>query len=152
MFPFNLKQELKEQPQHELAELTAIYVSRGLDQPLARTVAEKLMAKDALGAHARDELGITEELKPRPIQAALTSAVSFSAGALVPIITVLLVPSSHIEISSFITALITLLVLGALAAYAGGASLIRGALRVFFWGAFAMGVTAGVGKIFGTSL
>ena len=146
------KQELKEQPQHELAELTAIYVSRGLDHPLAKTVAEKLMAKDALGAHARDELGITDELKPRPVQAALTSAVSFSAGAAVPVITVLLVPSSWVETSSFVTALITLLVLGALAAYAGGASMLRGALRVCFWGAFAMGITAAVGKLFGTTL
>ena len=142
------KQELSEQPQHELAELTAIYVSRGLDQPLALAVAEKLMSKDALAAHTRDELGITEELKARPIQAAFTSAISFSVGGIVPIATVLLVPSSIVTVASFTTALVTLIVLGGTAAYAGGASIFRGAIRVAFWGMLAMGITAGVGKIF----
>ena len=145
------KLELENHPDNELAELTAIYVDRGLDQTLARTVAEKLMSGDALGAHARDELGITESKRARPIQAALTSIVSFSAGAIVPIATVLLSPSAWIAQLSCATALVTLVILGGTAAYAGGASIVKGALRVSFWGALAMGLTAGVGKLFGTA-
>lgn len=142
--------ELKAQPELELEELTSIYVSRGLDQPLARQVAEKLMSGDSLVAHARDELGITEILRARPIQAALASAISFVAGAIVPILTVVLAPKVWvIEISSA-TALATLAILGATAAYAGGAPIARGAMRVAFWGALAMGLTAGIGKLFGT--
>ena len=146
------KQELGAQPEQELAELTAIYVNRGLDQPLARLVAEKLMSGDALGAHARDELGITEALRARPVQAALASAISFSVGAIVPILVVLLAPSAWVAEVLSATALATLVILGGTAAYAGGASIFRGALRVSFWGALAMGITAGVGRLFGTAL
>jgi VIT1/CCC1 family predicted Fe2+/Mn2+ transporter len=143
------KRELKEDPVHELEELTSIYVSRGLDQPLARQVAENLMSKDALGAHIRDELGITETLRARPIQAAFSSAISFVAGAVIPIGAALLAPSAYVAEITSGTALIALVVLGGTAAYAGGASLVKGALRVAFWGALAMGLTAGVGKLFG---
>ncbi len=146
------KRELETEPEHELAELTAIYVGRGLDQPLARRVAERLMSVDALGAHARDELGITETLRARPLQAALASAVSFVAGAIVPIAAALLAPADRIAWVSSATALVTLVLLGGTAAYAGGASLIKGALRVAFWGALAMGLTAGVGKLFGVAV
>ena len=142
------KGELKTDPELELTELTAIYASRGLDQPLARLVAERLMSNDALGAHARDELGITETLRARPIQAALASALSFVAGATVPIATTLLAPPNHVVEVSSMTALVTLVILGGTAAYAGGASVVRGALRVAFWGTLAMGITAGVGKLF----
>ena len=146
------KRELAEQPELELAELTAIYVGRGLDEPLARLVAEKLMAVDALAAHARDELGITETLRARPVQAAFASAAAFSVGAVIPILSVLLAPASRVAEVSSVTALATLLVLGGTAAYAGGASIVRGALRVAFWGALAMGLTAAVGRLFGTSV
>jgi len=132
-----------------LAELTSIYVVRGLDQPLARLVAEKLMSSDALGTHARDELGITETLRARPIQAAFASAIFFIAGAVIPIAAAALSPSTWVAEVSSATALITLVFLGAVAAYAGGASIARGAMRVAFWGALAMGLTAGVGKLFG---
>ncbi len=144
--------ELGTQPDRELAELTSIYVSRGLDQPLARLVAEKLMSGDALGTHARDELGITEALRARPVQAALASAISFAVGAMVPIAAVLLAPSAWVTEVLSATALSTLVILGGIAAYAGGASIVRGAVRVSFWGALAMGITAGVGKLFGTAM
>ena len=144
------KRELQIQPEAELAELTAIYVSRGLDKPLARLVAEKLMSGDALVAHARDELGITETLRARPVQAALASAISFVVGAIVPIVTLLLAPAAWITEVLSATALVTLAILGATAAYAGGAPVAKGAIRVAFWGALAMGLTAGVGKLFGT--
>ena len=144
------RRELQVQPESELAELTLIYVSRGLDQPLARLVAEKLMSGDALVAHARDELGITETLRARPVQAALASAISFVAGAIIPIVTVLLAPAAWVAEVSSATALVTLAVLGATAAYAGGAPVAKGAIRVAFWGALAMGLTAGVGRLFGT--
>jgi VIT1/CCC1 family predicted Fe2+/Mn2+ transporter len=143
------KSELELQPEHELTELTSIYVSRGLDQDLARQVAEKLMSGDALGAHARDELGITETLRARPLQAALASAIAFVVGAIVPILAVLLAPKALVTEVSFATALITLAFLGATAAYAGGAPIAKGAVRVAFWGLLAMGLTAGVGKFFG---
>jgi len=146
------RHELENQPERELAELTSIYVSRGLDQPLARLVAEKLMSRDALGTHARDELGISETLRARPVQAALASAIAFIVGALVPIATVLLAPSAWITEVSSATALVTLVILGGTAAYAGGASIVRGAVRVAFWGALAMGLTAGVGRLFGTAI
>lgn len=144
--------ELETQPERELEELASIYVSRGLDPPLARLVAEKLMSGDALGAHARDELGITEALRARPVQAALASAIAFAVGAIVPIVTVLLAPSAWVAGVSFVTALATLVLLGGTAAYAGGASIVRGAVRVSFWGALAMGLTAGVGRLFGTAI
>ena len=146
------KRELASQPESELEELIAIYVSRGLDEPLARQVAEKLMSGDALEAHARDELGITETLRARPFQAALASATSFIAGAIIPIITVWLAQSAMVGPVVTAVALLTLAVLGAVAAYVGGASVARGAIRVAFWGALAMGITAGIGKIFGTSV
>lgn len=146
------KRELSEQPELELAELTAIYVGRGLDEPLARLVAEKLMAVDALAAHAHDELGITEALRARPVQAAFASAAAFSVGAVIPVLAVLLAPASWVAEVSSVTALATLLVLGGTAAYAGGASIVRGALRVAFWGALAMGITAAVGRLFGASV
>ncbi len=146
------RHELKAQPEHELAELTTIYMKRGLDQKLAKQVAEKLMSTDALGAHTRDELGISETLRAKPIQAAIASAISFAIGALVPIATVLLAPANWIAETSTTIALITLFILGGTAAYAGGAPMIKGAIRVSFWGAIAIGLTAGVGRLFGANL
>jgi len=146
------KRGLEMEPERELAELTSIYVSRGLDQTLARLVAEKLMSSDALGAHARDELGITETLRARPIQAAFASAISFVAGAIIPIAAALLAPSAWVAEISAATALVTLAILGGTAAYAGGASISKGALRVAFWGALAMGLTASVGRLFGAAV
>ena len=146
------RHELGTEPERELAELISIYVSRGLEQPLARLVAEKLMSGDALGTHTRDELGITEAQRARPVQAAFASAISFAVGAIVPIAAVLLAPSTLVSEVSSATALATLVILGGTAAYAGGASIVRGAVRVAFWGALAMGITAGVGKLFGTAV
>ena len=143
------KRGLEIEPKHELEELTSIYVSRGLDQPLARRVAETLMSSDALGAHARDELGITETRRARPIQAAFASAISFVAGAIIPIGAALLSPSAKVAEVSSATALVALVILGGIAAYAGGASIAKGAMRVAFWGALAMGLTAVIGRIFG---
>ena len=146
------KRELEIEPESELAELTAIYENRGLDQALARVVAEKLMSHDALGAHARDELGITDTLRARPIQAALSSAGSFVAGAIIPLATAWLAPVALIAEVSYATALVALVLLGGTAAYAGGAPVARGAVRVAFWGALAMGLTAGVGRLFGATV
>lgn len=143
------KLELENQPELEQAELTAIYVSRGLDEPLARQVAEKLGSVDALGAHARDELGITDTLRARPVQAAFASAIFFAAGAIVPVAAALLAHSSWVVVVTSTTALATLVVLGGTASYAGGASVVRGATRVAFWGGLAMALTAGIGKLFG---
>jgi VIT1/CCC1 family predicted Fe2+/Mn2+ transporter len=143
------KRELEKEPESELAELTAIYANRGLEQSLARVVAEKLMSSDALGAHARDELGITETLRARPIQAAFSSAGSFVAGAIIPLATAWLAPMALIIEVSYATTLVALVLLGGTAAYAGGASVTKGAIRVAFWGTLAMGITAGVGKLFG---
>jgi vacuolar iron transporter family protein len=145
------KRELEAQPERELAELTSIYMRRGLERGLAQQVAEKLSAADPLGAHARDELGITETLRARPIQAAMASAASFLVGAIVPIITLTLAQPGSITGALWTTSLLTLVVLGALAAHAGGAPLARGAVRVAFWGALAMGLTELVGKLFGTA-
>lgn len=144
--------ELLETPEAELDELTGIYMSRGLDEPLARQVAMQLTQKDALGAHARDELGISETVTAHPIQAALVSAVTFAVGAVVPLIVALMAPASQISGIVAFTTLIALSVLGALGASAGGAGLLKGALRVTFWGALAMAATAGVGMIFGVSV
>jgi vacuolar iron transporter family protein len=143
------KKELEADPKSELAELTAIYVGRGLDEPLAMKVAEKLMSVDALGAHARDELGITEALRARPLQAAFSSAISFMVGAIVPTAAAFLAPSDIIPEVLSATVFVALILLGGIAAYAGGASLLKGALRVAFWGALAMGLTAAVGRVFG---
>lgn len=143
------RKELAEEPEREMEELTAIYVGRGLDEPLARKVAERLTETDALTAHLRDELGITETLRARPIQAALTSALAFAAGAAIPLVAALLAPGSRTSAVTFGTTLVALIVLGALAAYAGGASVVKGAVRVTFWGVLAMVLTAGAGRLFG---
>lgn len=142
------RRELIEDPAHELDELTEIYVSRGLDEPLARQVAERFTAVDALGAHARDELGITDTLRARPAQAALASALAFALGALLPVLAAVLAPTARAGIVIVVTTLAALLLLGATAAWAGGAAPLRGALRVTFWGAIAMALTAGVGRLF----
>ncbi len=146
------KRELATQPQAEEDELTDIYVRRGLDAELARTVARQLMAKDALSAHLRDELGLTEELAARPLQAALASAATFAVGAALPIVTILLVPASALTAVVPIVSLICLAALGAVAARAGGASPAVGAGRVALWGALAMAATAAVGRLFGTAI
>jgi vacuolar iron transporter family protein len=146
------KQELEEEPEAELRELAGIYVKRGLEPALARTVAEQLTAKDALGAHARDELGITEVAEARPIQAALSSAASFTVGAALPLGVVLVSPTTHLIPVVSAASLAFLALLGALAARAGGASMWKGALRVTFWSAIALAVTAGVGRLFGVSV
>lgn len=144
--------ELKEQPVHEQQELAAIYVERGIAPELAEQVAQQLMDHDALGAHARDELGISETMQARPVQAAFTSALTFSAGAALPLLAALAAPSSLLVPVVASVSLVVLTGLGALAARAGGAPILRASLRVAFWGALAMGITAGVGKLFGTSL
>jgi VIT1/CCC1 family predicted Fe2+/Mn2+ transporter len=146
------RKELASDNEHEHRELAAIYVSRGLEPALARTVAEQLMAKDALGAHARDELGITEQAASQPTLAAFTSAASFAAGAALPLLTALLAPLSWLVPAVGLTALVFLAALGALAARTGGAPIMTGALRVTFWGALAMLVTAGIGALFGTAV
>ncbi len=143
--------ELANDNEHEHRELAAIYVSRGLEPALAKQVAEQLMAKDALGAHARDELGITDQATARPVQAAFTSAAAFSAGAALPLVIAWLAPLGSLVAVVAITSLAFLAVLGALAARTGGAPVAKGALRVTFWGAFAMLATALVGKLFGTA-
>lgn len=146
------KRQLEIDPEHELAELTSIYVSRGLDQPLARLVAERLMSSDALGAHARDELGFTETLRARPIQAAFASGISFTVGAIIPITAALLAPVARVAEVASATAFVALVIIGGSAAYVGGAAVIRGAIRVAFWGALAMGTTAIVGRLFGAAV
>lgn len=143
--------ELKADDKGEHKELTAIYIARGLDHSLAKQVAEQLMKHDALGAHARDELGISETFRARPIQAALASAASFAMGAAMPLaVTVLAPPTSLIPLVS-VTSLLFLALLGGLAARAGGAGVAVGAIRVTFWGALAMTLTAAVGWLFGSS-
>jgi VIT1/CCC1 family predicted Fe2+/Mn2+ transporter len=143
------RQELRDDPDAELRELEKIYVQRGLKPALAKQVAVELTARDALAAHARDELGITEQQAPRPIQAALSSAGSFSAGALVPLIVVALAPLEYLVPIVAAATLILLASLGALAARAGRAPASRAAVRVTFWGALALAVTATIGKLFG---
>jgi vacuolar iron transporter family protein len=144
------RKELATDPVGELAELTGIYVKRGLDPVLAKQVAEQLTAHDALAAHARDELGTSELLVARPVQAALASAATFAVGAALPLLAVVVAPGAYLIPLVSGASLIFLATLGGLAAYVGGASAIRGAIRVTFWGALAMGITAGVGAIFGT--
>lgn len=141
--------ELKADPASETRELTAIYAARGLDPELARQVAEQLMAHDALGAHARDELGIVEALSARPVQAALASAASFAVGAALPLAVALLAPHTQLIPWVAATSLLFLALLGGAAAGAGGALVLTGAWRVTFWGALAMAITAGVGALFG---
>lgn len=142
--------ELSSQPEFEREELTRIYMDRGVDADLARQVADQLMAKDALTAHARDELGISEVTAARPIQAALTSAATFAIGAALPLSMVVLLPGSLLVAGVSIASLIFLALLGAIGARAGGASVVRATVRVTFWGALAMALTAGIGSIFGT--
>jgi vacuolar iron transporter family protein len=144
--------ELGAQPEHEHEELAAIYVGRGLTPELAVQVARQLMAHDALGAHARDELGISETLSARPVQAAFTSAATFSVGAAMPLLAALVAPPALLMPLVAGTSLCFLVVLGALGARTGGAPVWPAALRVAFWGALAMGLTAGVGKLVGTVL
>lgn len=143
--------ELDTDRDSEHNELAAIYVARGLDPALAGQVAEQLMAHDAIGAHARDELGITEVLSARPIQAAFASAGSFAVGAALPLLVTALAPPAALIPLVSVTSLAFLALLGAVAAHAGGASVRTGTLRVLFWGAIAMAITAGVGALFGTA-
>jgi len=143
------RKELSDDDESEHKELASIYVARGLDPLLAKQVAQQLMAKDALGAHARDELGISVNFIARPVQAALASAVSFSFGAAMPLIIVFIAPQTRLVAIVFGTTLVFLAGLGTLAAIIGGAPIFRAAFRVTFWGALAMGITALVGTFFG---
>ena len=142
--------ELAANEPYEKKELAAIYVKRGLDSALANQVAEQLMAKDALAAHARDELGISETISARPVQAALTSALTFAVGAALPLLVVVIAPAARLGLLVAGTSLFFLALLGALAAYTGGARVLVGIARVTFWGALAMAITAGIGALFGT--
>jgi len=144
------RKELEEDDEGERKELAAIYVDRGLDPLLAKQVTDQLMAHDALGAHARDELGISVNFRARPVQAALASGATFSAGAAMPLLTVLVAPKAALVPIVFGTSLFFLAGLGTLAAITGGAPIMKAAIRVTFWGALAMGVTAAVGALFGT--
>ena len=144
-----VRAELEADPAAEQRELTAIYVARGLEPGLAQQVAEQLMRHDALGAHARDELGISAALASQPVQAALASAASFAVGALLPLAVTALAPASGLIAWVSATSLAFLALLGAVAAGVGGAGALKGAARVTFWGALAMAVTAGVGALFG---
>jgi VIT1/CCC1 family predicted Fe2+/Mn2+ transporter len=146
------RRELADMPDLELDELTAIYRNRGLTPELAREVARQLTAKDALAAHARDELAISELTAARPLQAAMASAATFSVGAALPLVAAWAAPLPVLPIGVTAASLAFLAMLGALGARAGGASLVKGVLRVVFWGALAMAVTAGVGRFFGTTV
>jgi vacuolar iron transporter family protein len=146
------RRELRSNPEGELDELAEIYVKRGVEIDLARQVAGQLMKKDALGAHGRDELGISQMTTARPVQAALTSAVTFSVGAAMPLLMVVVSPSTMLVPLTSAASLGFLAVLGAVGAKAGGAHILRATIRVTFWGALALGITAGIGKLFGTML
>lgn len=146
------KRELRAEPGLELAELTQIYVQRGLEPALARQVAEQLTAHDALAAHARDELGLTEELRARPLQAALASAAAFTVGAALPIAASILAPADRVAAVTTAVTLVGLLISGGLAARIGGAPVLRGAWRVGFWGAAAMAAAALVGRLFNVAI
>jgi VIT1/CCC1 family predicted Fe2+/Mn2+ transporter len=146
------RQELVRDPAAEHAELAAIYQKRGLTPALARDVAQQLMAHDAIGAHAREELGLSELTTARPLQAAMSSAVSFAVGAALPVLMTAFVPASLLTPAVIGTTLVLLIVLGAVAAQVGGASLLRGAGRVVLWGALAMAASALIGRLFGTSV
>jgi vacuolar iron transporter family protein len=141
--------ELATNPAFELEELAQVYIGRGVEPGLARDVAGQLMKKDALGAHARDELGISEITTARPVQAAMASAATFTVGAAAPLLLVLVAPASYLVVTVSAGALLFLCLLGAIGARAGGAGLLRPTLRVAFWGALAMGLTAGIGAVFG---
>lgn len=142
--------ELTDDLDFEREELAQIYVKRGVDHDLAVRVAHQLMAKDALGAHARDELGISEITTARPVQAALTSAATFAVGAAMPLLMVLIAPTSYLIPIVTVASLAFLALLGAVGAKAGGADILKATARVTFWGALAMGLTAGIGALFGT--
>jgi VIT1/CCC1 family predicted Fe2+/Mn2+ transporter len=146
------KEEIADDPAAELRELASIYVKRGLQPALALQVAEQLSAHDVLAAHARDELGITEEQSPQPIQAALSSAASFTVGAALPLLLVVFFHGAKLIPIVSVASLLFLALLGAVAARAGGAGVVKGAVRVTFWSALAMAVTAGVGALFGTGV
>lgn len=146
------RKELQEQPEFELEELAATYARRGLEPDLAREVARQLTRHDALGAHARDELGISDLTSARPLQAALASAATFSAGAALPILVVLLVPAETIATGVILSSLVFLAALGLMGARAGAAPVMKSIVRVVFWGALAMAVTAGVGSLFNTKV
>lgn len=146
------RKELEETPELERAELTRIYVKRGLDKELAFNVATQLMEHDALGAHARDELGISDTLAARPVQAAFASAATFAVGAVLPLLVVVLFPVSVLVSAVSGSALLFLALLGYLSARSGGAPVVRAILRVTFWGALAMALTAGVGALLGVTL
>jgi len=145
------KGELSTQPDSERQELAEIYVKRGLEPTLAFQVADQLMAKDALGAHARDELGISEVTTARPIQAALSSAAAFSVGAAMPLAMALVSPAAWLAATVSVASLLFLAVLGAIGAKVGGANVLRATVRVTFWGALAMALTAGIGAVVGTA-
>ena len=142
--------ELASSPALELDELSEIYVRRGIEPALARQVAEQLMAKGALEAHARDELGISATTTARPLQAALTSAATFSVGAAMPLLMVVVAPATLLVPAVSVASLVFLALLGAVGARAGGAKVLRATIRVTFWGALAMALTAGIGRLFGT--
>jgi len=146
------RRELGEQPEFEMEELADIYVQRGLDHDLARQVARQLMAKNPLAAHARDELGLSSISSARPVQAALASAAAFTVGATMPLVTVLVSPAGILIPAVTIASLVFLATLGAIGAAAGGASVLTATVRVTFWGALAMALTAGIGVLFGTAL
>ncbi len=143
------RRELRDEPDRELAELAGIYEGRGLDPDLAMTVAKQLSSRDRLGAHMRDELGISETMSARPVQAALTSAVTFAVGAALPLLTVVVAPAAIATYATAVVALVSLAILGAFGASMGGAAVMRATVRVTFWGAVAMAVTAAIGKFFG---
>lgn len=145
------RKELAADPEFELAELAAIYTNRGVAPDLARQVAQQLMAKDALGAHARDELGISEITTARPVQAAMTSAATFATGAALPLLVVLLSQLDMLIWTTSIASLMFLAALGAVSAQTGGADVVRAVVRVTFWGALAMAITAGIGSLFGAA-
>ncbi len=145
------KAEIETQPEHELEELTQIYVGRGVEVGLARQVATQMMSNDALGAHARDELGISDFTTARPIQAALTSAATFATGAALPLALAAIVPLSLLVLAVSLASLLFLALLGGIGARAGGAPVLKPILRVTFWGAIAMALTAGVGALFGVA-
>ncbi len=146
------REELRTDPTAELEELAGIYIKRGLDKDLAHQVAQALTAKDALGAHARDELGISEITTARPLQAAISSAITFSIGAAMPLLAVILSPRDVLLYAVVVASLLYLAALGALGARTGGAQILRATGRVTFWGAFAMAVTAGIGLLIGQAV
>jgi VIT1/CCC1 family predicted Fe2+/Mn2+ transporter len=144
--------ELASQPEAEREELIGIYEKRGLDRALAEQVADQLMARDAIGTHLRDELGLADQLAARPVQAALSSAGAFTVGAAMPLLMVVVAPASALVWTVTIASLLFLALLGGIGAKAGGANIGRAVLRVTFWGAFAMAATAAIGTLFGTSI